>query len=273
MVAKPSGTNAAAAISMKRPIAASTAVPQQQQQQQKKTVGKTLSLNEVIAKRRVLDDTQTVARLKKLLQQPAPGSDSKPQPPLSERTMHEYLGILALFAERLSDNWTGQPRHALPGYMEYVLRANGPLAAVQLLTDPAEQRRVAICMASVVKRCFPDLDPADKERAAASWRAVLSSARKQYLQARDAHGGFGGWVDESTLLPVQEIHAKLEQLPLGSADRCLLKLLQSLVPSFPQQYRVNSPFLNLGNIKLIAGDAAVAAAPTLEVVGKAERAM
>jgi hypothetical protein len=121
-------------------------------------------------------------------------------------------------------------------------------------------------MASVVKRCFPSMDPLDRERAAAAWRAVLSSSRKQYLKARDAHGGFGGYVDESTLLPIQVINAKIEQLPLGSANRCLLKLLQSLVPTgFPQQYRVNSPRLNLGNIHIIAGDAAVAAAPTHEV--------
>jgi hypothetical protein len=194
---------------------------QQQKQQQNNQSVKKLSLNELIEKWRVFDDTQAVARLKQLLQQPARGPDGKPQLPLSERTLIEYVGNLSMFAQRLIEDSSGQPRHALPGYIEYVLRPNGPLAAMQLLTDPAEQRRVAICMASVVKRCFPSLDPLDRERAAAAWRAVLSSSRKEYLQARDAHGGFGGYVDESTLLPMQLINAKIEQLPLRSADRCL----------------------------------------------------
>jgi hypothetical protein len=118
-------------------------------------------------------------------------------------------------------------------------------------------------MASVVSRCFPNLDPADKERALTAWRAVLSQARKEYLQARGRNGGYGGFVDPSMLLTAQQIHEGTEQLPVGSPDRCLLKLMAALVPSFPTQYRVNSPLLNLGHIKLITA-ATVADAPTVD---------
>jgi hypothetical protein len=55
----------------------------------KNTTTKLLSLNEVIIKWRVLDDAKTVARLERLLQQPACGPDGKPKPALSDSTMHE----------------------------------------------------------------------------------------------------------------------------------------------------------------------------------------
>jgi hypothetical protein len=229
----------------------------------KHTTTKLLSLNEVITKWRVLDDAKTVARLEKLLQQPACGPDLKPKPALSQSTMHEYTANLKVLQTRLTEEWSKQPRQTLPAYVELVLRPNGPKSAVQLLTDPAETRRVAICMASVVSRCFPNLDPADKERALTAWRAVLSQARKEYLQARDRHGGYGGFVDPSMLLTAQQIHEGIEQLPVGSADRCLLKLMAALVPSFPTHYRVNSPLLNLGHIKIVTA-ATVADAPTVD---------
>jgi hypothetical protein len=58
---------------------------------------KILSLNELITKLRVLDDAKTVARLEKLLLQPAYGADGKPKPPLSQSTMHEYTANLKVF--------------------------------------------------------------------------------------------------------------------------------------------------------------------------------
>jgi hypothetical protein len=65
------------------------------------------------------------------------------------------------------------------------------------------------------------------------------------------------------LLTAQQIHEGIEQQPVGSADRCLLKLMAALAPCFPTQYRVNSPLLNLGHIKVITA-ATVADAPTVD---------
>lgn len=223
---------------------------------------KSLSLNELIAKWRALDDASTIVRMIKLMQQQARTLDGDPKPALSTSTLHEYTSSLRLLQTHLTEDCSGQPRSTLPSYMEYVLRPNGPQAAAQLLGSSADIRRVAIAMASAVSRCFPNLEPSDKERALKAWRCVLSQARKDYLQARDKHGGYGGFVDESLLLTTAAIHAGIQQLPLGSADRCILKLLQAIVPIFPPEYRVNSPLLNLGDIKITTNSAA---APSLDV--------
>jgi len=216
------------------------------------TANKSRSLQEVLSQYRGLNDAAAIKHVMKLLQK-APcvdGTDS-PKAALWASSLSEYESSMKVLATRLSDECSGQPRHTLPSFFECILRPNAPKLVSQLLTDPAETRRVAICMASVASRCFPSLDSADKERAVKAWRALLSEARKLYVKARFDNGGFGGFFDEDQLLTSEQINKGIDLLPIGSSERCLLKLLQASVPHFPDGYMVNSPLLNWGHIKIV----------------------
>jgi len=219
---------------------------------------KNLALGEVIAKHRGWSDAKMIKYLGLMLEQPNPSSKHKPG--LCSSTIADYKSQLKVLATRLSEDWSGQPRHALPTYVECILRPNGPSSVKQYLTDAAETRRVAICLASVVSRCFPHLDDADKQRAVTAWRSLISESRKGYLQAREANGGFGGFFAADQLLTGEQMELSISKLPAGSAERCLLKLLQALVPHFPERHQVNSALLNLGHVQLVQRSAA----PSLE---------
>jgi hypothetical protein len=211
---------------------------------------KAISLADTLNRMRSLDDKATITFLYKKLA--APRADGKA--PLQNSTLAEYLSSLKLVATRLSKDWSGQPRHALPSYAELVLRPNGPKFLQQYLTDPAEVRRVAISLSSVASRCFPMLEAADRERAVQAWRALLAESRRAYLTARQDHGGYGGYVDPDQLLTADQINRAVEGLPLGSAERCMLFLLQLLVARFPANYQMSAPMLNLGHVKICVAE-------------------
>jgi len=232
-----------------------------------------VTLNDVLAKYKISDDA-TITRLIKELTLPMPTATNGQQPKraLLKATVDEYASSMRVLATRLSPDSSGQPRHALPSFAECMLRPNGPRFIRQFLSDPGEARRVAISMLSTVTRCFPTLDAGDRERAIKAWRAELSESRRLYLQARATRGGFGGYVNPKHLVTGGQISAAIEALPLGSAERCILRLLQCAVPHFPTRYQVNSPLLNLGHIMIVEK----ASAPNLdkwlsEVVIDAER--
>lgn len=235
-----------------KPGAAAKAQPSVKSNTASQPTVKPLSLNETIARWRGLSDGQCISKLTRLLQQKAVDLHGKAKPELSESTIIEYNAQMKLVQDRLSEQHTGQPRHALPAFIEVVLRPNGPKFLQQVLVDAAETRRVAICMASVVCRCFCNLEQGDRERSMTAWRALLSEARKQYILARDMHGGFGGYCDPESLLTSQEISKGLASLPTGSADKAILTVLQYLVPMFPGPYKVQAPLLNLGHVRIFA---------------------
>lgn len=234
---------------------------------------KLLTLSKAVAKYRALSDQQLIPRLVKLLQTaPATDARGKPRPALQDSTLGEYRKTLLLLAERLSERWTGQPRQCLPSLIELLLRPTGLAFVAQILTDPAEIRRVGITLSSVVSRCFAGiLEEGDSGRALAAWRQLLSQARRSYFQARKHNGGFGGWVDEEALVSAEDLRTKIDALSVGPARLCL-SLLRLLVLHFPKSCQVQSRCLNLGHVRLVkAAGAPSLAAWAAEVVADDNR--
>jgi hypothetical protein len=224
-----------------------------QPQQPAKQPAKSVPLNDLLSKYKTSDES-TIKRLVKELTLPVQATTPglQPRKALQKASIDEYAANLRVLATRLSPEWSGQPRHALPSFAECMLRPNGPRFIQQFLSDPGEARRVAISMLSTISRCFPSLDAGDREGAIKAWRAELSESRRTYLQARAARGVFGGYVNPRHLVAGAQINAAIEALPLGSAERTMLRLLQCAVPHFPTRYQVNSPLFNLGHVRIIA---------------------
>jgi len=215
-------------------------------------------MTDYISKYRALSDAQLIKRLCKQLESV---EQHQPIQALAASTLHEYSKTMQLMAAQLSEDFSGQPRHCLPAYVEILLRPNGPaFAAAQLFPDAADRRRVATCMASVVNRCFPNLEQTDRERALKAWRGMLCGARRQYLKARAENGGFGGAFLPEQLVSAAEISNTIASHPQGSAERLVLYLFRRLVSKLPTQYQVISRLLNMGHIRIVLADTA----PTID---------